>query len=881
MSTAKNHAGNLLGDLAAERDHIMLDAAFYRTPDYLTLVESNAKAVVVGRRGTGKSALAYCLAKYWHDAPKTRIVEVALEEDQVIGLGPLIKRFGASYKFISVGCKIAWRYCLAMEVATQLSLHFKFEKADDTGLLARHLKTWRSYGSAAPARLRRLLDSMVSGKDEPERLIADLAINLELTAVERALNACQEAMDMQAIVLLDRLDEGYEPTDVGVGFVDGIVSASVEFNARHDRIRVLLFLRDNMFRTVAKRNDDYSRSIEGQVLRLHWNEYHLMSMVCQRLRVAREITDEESNKVWNKCVATELKGKEGFKKCLQLTLYRPRDILVLLNEAFHHAGKEDRQEIILDDVRAAGKTVSGHRLADLHKEYSAIIPGLELLTEAFVNGRPEFTTSTAEDRLRDVMASPAHANELVREFAILGEPIEVLRKLFSIGFVGIRNDATSSTDFCHDGTSLDREIRSGDTLLIHPCYWMALNLDQDPLSPSQAEEIHDEYDKRPGADRYAIAVAETTSIQRAKKLNELMAQLGRIPEGGPGEHEFENWCHRVISTVFATSLSNVEFQQASGAEGRREIVAANLARTDSWTKLGDVYGVQQALFLIYNRSGLGQSDYQQAGQVASGQHTKVVFVVTRDDKVELTKDAELPWVRDIAQSSRRIVIRLTAKFLALLVGKLRNPQKHDAVEKSFGGLLEIYAANYLKGLAGQIASESDDAAGSVETTQINLPRAECFGELITDDRGRFLLKVFANRPGPGMHAELCEPIQIRNQAQHILQSGLVEARRRYIESRYEQSRADGRTIDRSECEPPVEQTFEITWTPDQLATIIHSRKRFGDLSKADKNSIKQAMHRLRSLVKFTHDDCGLVSEPSDTGLRCVAIPLRFGRQGGA
>ena len=52
---------NPLGDVRAEVDHAMLSKAFLETPDYLTLLESDEKVVVVGRRGTGKSALTYKL----------------------------------------------------------------------------------------------------------------------------------------------------------------------------------------------------------------------------------------------------------------------------------------------------------------------------------------------------------------------------------------------------------------------------------------------------------------------------------------------------------------------------------------------------------------------------------------------------------------------------------------------------------------------------------------------------------------------------------------------------------------------------------------------------------------------------------------------------
>ena len=54
-STIKSRA-NILGDLRAEFDHRMLQSAFLETADYKTLIDTTDRPIVVGRRGTGKSA---------------------------------------------------------------------------------------------------------------------------------------------------------------------------------------------------------------------------------------------------------------------------------------------------------------------------------------------------------------------------------------------------------------------------------------------------------------------------------------------------------------------------------------------------------------------------------------------------------------------------------------------------------------------------------------------------------------------------------------------------------------------------------------------------------------------------------------------------------
>ena len=115
------------------------------------------------------------------------------------------------------------------------------------------------------------------------------------------------------MVLIDRLDEGYTPDGMGVALVDGFVQAVIDLNSKFSQqVRGLVFLRDNMYRSIVINDPDFTRSIEGQVLRLHWDEYGLYNLVCNRLRAAHSVQIENTTRVWNTFAARELKGKEGF-----------------------------------------------------------------------------------------------------------------------------------------------------------------------------------------------------------------------------------------------------------------------------------------------------------------------------------------------------------------------------------------------------------------------------------------------------------------------------------------------------------------------------------------------------------------------------------------
>ena len=91
MTTSAILKQNLLGDITAEGDKALLDIAFIETPEYRSLLESNDRTVIVGRRGTGKSAMYLKLAEHWSQDKHTVIIRFAPSDYQVIGFRDVLR----------------------------------------------------------------------------------------------------------------------------------------------------------------------------------------------------------------------------------------------------------------------------------------------------------------------------------------------------------------------------------------------------------------------------------------------------------------------------------------------------------------------------------------------------------------------------------------------------------------------------------------------------------------------------------------------------------------------------------------------------------------------------------------------------------------------
>ena len=175
-------------------------------------------------------------------------------------------------------------------------------------------------------------------------------------------------------------------SDTGIATVNGLVQGIIETRTRINRVHPIVFIRDNMFRGIQERDPDFCRNIEGQILRLYWSNQKLWEVIVGRLRIATGTTQEATEKVWNQCVEEELMGRDGFKQCLKRTLYRPRDILGLMQAALERSENSGKTRIGVQEVEQAAKEISGNRLRDMFKEYSALLPLLPTYTELWRNG---------------------------------------------------------------------------------------------------------------------------------------------------------------------------------------------------------------------------------------------------------------------------------------------------------------------------------------------------------------------------------------------------------------------------------------------------------------------------------------------------------------
>lgn len=682
---------NKLGDVRAEYDGKMLSRAFYETPDFLTLIEpeNRAKCIVVGRRGTGKSALFYALRRHYSKSTRCVMIEIAPEDYEVIklrGYATKIAASGKRYGLVRGAFKIFWRYAMAMETIAQVRTHSKFHTLIDIEEITLRSFGWTKLGRTFFDRFSKTIDQAICGAALSDEIVGDLAGKLPVREIEKTVMQVLQELRMEAVVLVDRLDEGYEADILGLGIIGGLAHAVSSVAGMMEQARLVLFLRDNILRAIADEDSDFSRNIEGQVLRLHWDKYHLFNMICTRLRLAYGVEAESTQKLWDRCTAQTIRGSAGFSKCLQLTLYRPRDLLLLLNNAIQHASAHNRAHIDNEDIEVTAREISLNRFYDLRKEYETIVAGLDALPKLFSGASPRYHLSEIAALITKACTEDWVPGDLKQEYALVGAT-DIVMQWYSIGFVGIEDEISGTFVFCHDGKSADLNIPTSKRLLIHPCYWIALGITETMLTAEEAESIHDEYD---------VEVFSETPAIRNKRIGQIMADLDKIPLGADGATQFESWCKQVLSILFVKSLRNLELHPNKNDLQRRDIVGTNLSGSPVWRRIMEDYKARQVVFEIKNVDReLEPTEFRQMLSYLSGDYGALGFFITRSHTPDLVQGPELDWIKESYYKQHKLIVKLSAPWLSSLLSKIRNPQKHDEPNNKLSTLLDRYPRNYL------------------------------------------------------------------------------------------------------------------------------------------------------------------------------------------
>ncbi|MCB9710716.1 MAG: transposase [Nitrospiraceae bacterium] len=472
---------------------------------------------------------------------------------------------------------------------------------------------------------------------------------------------------LQAILMIDRIDEAWDGSDKSVLFLMALMHACIEISSQATFFRPLLFLRENIFERVRQIDNEFSR-LETCVISLDWSKELLLELVERRLNLPFNTRLPLGGETWDyffESTPTFSSREKVFVYCQE----RPRDILTYCTFAVESAQAHLRPRVTLEDLEEAKRRFSQSRLKDLGDEYSENYPQIQIVLSRFYGLGKEYTVSGVDALIKKLLVDQEVQRFCQSWIYLYVSPEKFIEILYNVGFWGIRNEAEVEFRSMGVRSTNPPKITGNTRVVVHPSYVDALNL-QDAIVADLSHELSL---KEEGI---IIDFPQEYSMDGYQsKLEQLSVDLKSLEKGRPGQSKFEDIVGEVIRLCFYRSLVNVE-TKVREVDGTiiRDWVASNVSNAGFWERVRSRYQAVQVIWECKNYDDLKADDFHQAAYYMSRSGGKFVALVFRGD----IKNHYFDHIKRISLETDGIVLLITEKDLMVFLRQSLNGKVKEA-----------------------------------------------------------------------------------------------------------------------------------------------------------------------------------------------------------
>ncbi|WP_147095014.1 P-loop ATPase, Sll1717 family [Roseovarius sp. TE539] len=458
------------GEIAAEDDPVL---DYFLTTDAVQDIQSGKILLVLGRKGSGKTAL---VKHFTETQPATHGQPLSLRSYPWEAHAALVDK-GAS---VTEAYVASWRLLIAIRLASMVT-DLGSSKYTDTlkGLQAFLMENFGTLKPETKSILSRpklkvvglSIDPKIAGFSLGSITFGDPAkenvLGLELDSLANSIlndvsNAIAE-LDIQKLHLhFDELDQGLDLLDdtkkrmlIGLILAARDIKGSSQLRAN---ISPIIYLRTDIWEQVSF--SDKNKITRSSTVRLRWNEKTLKELIESRLKSKLG----ECVKWSNIEDGAKMRGSQGkLQHMLARTLLRPRDVIQFLNEALKvaHDRNDDPLVFINDDFNTCREQYSEYLKDELADE---IDPHWEQWTDGLrACSKTQTITFQKEDFLKNYKKIRSKDNMLDGEAAL-----EQLYRFSIIGFLTPSGGGGSSWTFRYSDDNAGWDT-TASRLKVHSC----------------------------------------------------------------------------------------------------------------------------------------------------------------------------------------------------------------------------------------------------------------------------------------------------------------------------------------------------------------------------------------------------------------------------
>jgi hypothetical protein len=364
-----------LGDPVAENENLKLDDYFVETNAFFDSIESQS-TILVGRRGTGKSATLIALQAAFGRDKRNHVCVIKPVGYEVDGLVKLLRE---AWPNAERGYLIEslWKFLIYTELASSVcaaisSRPVHYERSQDESNLVDYVER-HSDVLLAPfsQRLAKAVGSLAGTGQLTQTAvqrdrISEFLHTTHLQALRRLLGSALRAHSKVAI-LIDNLDEPWvagSDTDILSTLILGLLRESQllsdDFHHR-DRgqesvnVSLTIFLRSDIFSYI---HPLASEQDKWPIRRMTWHDSELLLRVIDERLLSSAPPRFTAADIWETLMPAEVVGLPVKEFIVRNTLARPRDVIYLAKEAVAIAVNRAHARVTEDDFLLARERYS-------------------------------------------------------------------------------------------------------------------------------------------------------------------------------------------------------------------------------------------------------------------------------------------------------------------------------------------------------------------------------------------------------------------------------------------------------------------------------------------------------------------------------------------
>lgn len=466
------------GKESAESEQSFLEKVFLPTAIFQRLSKGE-RDLVLGRKGSGKTAV--CLRLHRELEEKQARVSLITPRDlsrfrmTLIDKGSLNSAEASllSWKFVflvelanyvldEASTKLGGNYLIWPEPYKKVRGFIVENTAQHINWIDKTFKIIRAIKKVGVATVETEIDTSTLAQN-----VADFADKLD--EITNTVYTATASLDIGPVhILVDKVDELWDPGPESRLLVIGLLRASKEINDQCPIAKIVVFLRSDIYDSLQFHDSDKYHSSED---RISWSESDLKSLITLRARASTGVSvrRDSSDKIWSMFFCNEVAGEDSFKHLLKHTLMRPRDLIQLCKLCRDKAQDRHHASIAVDDIREALPQYSRWKLGDIRDEYIVQYPFLErVLLGVFQHARSRLSLDDIAKRL-DIVKP-----HLVKEYeSFYFEPISnLLQILYNIGFLGVVREGKT----LHSSRGDNVVMSYAQEFEIHPAFRHALDI---------------------------------------------------------------------------------------------------------------------------------------------------------------------------------------------------------------------------------------------------------------------------------------------------------------------------------------------------------------------------------------------------------------------